>query len=41
MLDRMKKNIISMTLNINDLTASKRSKQNIMADEAKKLMMAK
>jgi hypothetical protein len=41
MLDRMKKDLISLTLTINDLTESKRSKTNIQIEESRKLMDAK
>ena len=41
MLDRMKKDLISLTLTINDLTESKRSKMNIQAEESRMMMNAK
>lgn len=41
MLDRMKADLISLTLTINDLTESVRSKTNIQIDESKGMMKAK
>ena len=38
MLDRMKKDLISLTLTINDLTESLRSKKGITDDEQRKQM---
>lgn len=41
MLDRMKRDLISLTLTINDLTESLRSKTGISEDEMAKLMKAR
>ena len=41
MLDRMKKDLISLSLTINDLAESKRSKTNIMIEEMRRMMNAK
>jgi hypothetical protein len=41
MLDRMKRDLISLTLTINDLTESVRSKKSITDDEQAKLMKAR
>lgn len=41
MLDRMKRDLISLTLTINDLTESVRSKKGITDDEQAKLMKAR
>ena len=41
MLDRMKADLISLTLTINDLTESKRSKTNIQIEESRRSMQAK
>jgi hypothetical protein len=41
MLDRMKRDLISLTLTINDLTESLRSKKGITDDEMAKLMKAR
>lgn len=41
MLDRMKRDLISLTLTINDLTESLRSKKGITEDEMAKLMKAR
>lgn len=41
MLDRMKRDLISLTLTINDLTESLRSKTGISEDEMTKLMKAR
>jgi hypothetical protein len=41
MLDRMKKDLISLTLTINDLTESLRSKKSITEDESRKQMKSR
>lgn len=41
MLDRMKKDLIALTLEINDLTESLRSKKQIANDEANKKITAR
>jgi hypothetical protein len=41
MLDRMSKDLIALTLEINDLTESLRSKKQIMEDEANKKILAR
>ena len=41
MLDRMKRDLISLTLTINDLTESLRSKKAISEDETAKLMKSR
>jgi hypothetical protein len=41
MLDRMKSDLISLTLTINDLTESLRSKKGIADEEREKLMKAR
>ena len=41
MLDRMKRDLISLTLTINDLTESLRSKKGITDEEMAKLMKAR
>lgn len=41
MLDRMKKDLISLTLTINDLTESLRSKKQITEEESRKQMKSR
>jgi len=41
MLDRMKNDLISLTLTINDLTESLRSKKSITEDESRKQMKSR
>lgn len=41
MLDRMKRDLISLSLTINDLTESLRSKKNIAEDENSKHMKSR